>query len=337
MSISYETAAEYINKIGLRSHVASNVVLVQKALERGIDVSRSESGRSFVLKHGSRSHWWRGGNSSLNSQLAKRVSQYKSATNALLATRDIATTRSFLFDREDEKLAWQWAQKFSSVVIKPNDGQGGKDVHLDISDETKFHKMFQFVAKKYNHVLVEPYFVGEQIRCLMVDYELAAAAHMRPASVVGDGTTSLKTLITQKNKARASHPSHEDLSQLPWTLPFSAKQTNKRGDVPAPGERVFLSNVSNLQRGGDSVDITETIPDSYVGFAKNVVQAMPGMRLAGVDIILTQEGKEFSPVVLEINTSPQLSIHHFPWEGNGQDVASKVLDAMFPQTKSASN
>lgn len=330
MSTTYAESVKFIEQLGMKSRVASNVVLVQKALDRGIKPTRSDSGRSFVLKQGTRTHWWRGGNSSLNSQLAKRVSQHKSVTNALLSAQDIATTRSFLFGPDDLALAWQWAQKFPSVVVKPDNGQGGKDVHLNITDETDFFSAFRRISKIYGGVLVEPHFVGEQIRCLMVDYQLAAAALMRPASVEGDGKSSLAKLIKQKNIARADHLSHENLSQLPLALPFRAKQPLNRGDVPRVGERVFLSNVSNLQRGGDSVDITSSLDNSHVRFAEKVVRAAPGMRLAGVDIILTKEGKTEVPIVLEVNTSPQLSIHHFPWEGDSQDVASKVLDAMFP-------
>lgn len=334
MTVSYEDATTYIRSLGFQGKVASNIVLVQNALQRNIKVARSSNGRAITLTDGQRNHWWRGGNSSLNTRLAKRVSQYKSVTNALLQSQGIKTTNTFLFEADDVEVAWLWAQKFDSVVVKPDDGQGGSDVFLDISDRDEFAEKFNFIAEKYEHgVLVEPFFPGNQVRCLVVNNKVVAATLMRQASVLGDGKSNLTKLVKAKNKERASHESHEAIDFSPGVITFLDKQGLNPRSVPKRGERVFLSNVSNLQRGGDSVDITGTLSETQIDFVQKVARAIPGMRLAGVDVIFDINGNADESVVLEVNTSPQLSIHHFPWEGEPQNVAGHVLDAMFPAAR----
>lgn len=36
--------------------------------------------------------------------------------------------------------------------------------------------------------------------------------------------------------------------------------------------------------------------------------------------------------ILELNANPMISMHHYPWIGTKRDVASKVIDGMFPST-----
>ena len=36
--------------------------------------------------------------------------------------------------------------------------------------------------------------------------------------------------------------------------------------------------------------------------------------------------------MLEVNASPMITGHHYPWAGEGRDVAGMLLDALFPST-----
>lgn len=47
-------------------------------------------------------------------------------------------------------------------------------------------------------------------------------------------------------------------------------------------------------------------------------------------MLLPRDGAGTGPCVLEVNSSPMISGHHFPWVGQERDVAGILLDAMLP-------
>lgn len=333
MPTTFDDAIIHLKHLGFHKMVYSNVVLVQEALERGIHIQKSASGRSILLQNGNRKHWWRGGNCSLNTNLMKRVSLYKSATNALLRAQGINTANSQLFEADDLAVAWLWAQKYGSVVLKPDAGQGGSDVFVGVSEEKDFAQKFEYIAARYGgKVIIEPYFAGDQYRCLAVNGKVVAVSWMRPASIVGDGKSKISKLVRMKNKERKNHESHEPLLLTDIEESFLATQGLSKASIPAEGERVFISNISNLQRGGDSIDATGTLSEVQQERVQEVISALPGMKLGGIDLMFNVEGQPSQTVVLEVNTSPQLSIHHFPWEGEARNVAANVVDTFFPET-----
>lgn len=70
---------------------------------------------------------------------------------------------------------------------------------------------------------------------------------------------------------------------------------------------------------------------------ERAARSISGLRVAGFDVLLPR-GKQIEGVkasILEINANPMISMHHFPWEGSPRDVATAVLDSMFPKTKNA--
>lgn len=329
--VSYKEAAEYIKQLGFVGRVPSNVVLVQEALKRGIEVSKTANGRAFHLQHNGRSHWWRGGNNSLNTRLSKKITQYKSATNALLYAQGISTTRSFMFEQRELPVALKLAELYGPLVLKPDDSQGGRDVFLEVETKDEFSEIFSYIADKYNgRVLIEPFYKGEQVRFLFISGEVAAISLMRPANVIGDGRSNIGKLVRAKNRLRKRHPSHDLMKLGENEVNYLRKRGLDPESVPKKDERIYLSSLSNLQQGGDSVDITDDVSESTISDVKRVVRAIPGLRVAGVDVLLNVEKNRSGFVVLEVNCSPQLSIHHFPWEGEPRNVAAKVIDAFFP-------
>lgn len=324
---NYDAALEHLGNLNYETKVFSTVILVAEALNRGISVAKTQTGKGLTLSFGNRTRTWRTGRIPLNSMLSRRLCNFKNATSALLAAQGVAAADNRLFGAGQQDEAWRWAEQRLPVVIKPNNGLQGRDVQVGIDEPTRFGNVYSALARKYGRVLVEKQYTGVQYRCFFVARELVAAAEMRPASVVGDGRSTTSKLIEEKNVRRRGHRSH-------WPLPSAADPYLDLPDpyehVPAHGERVHLTEVSNLQRGGDAIDSTESMTVAQLQFLQSVTAAIPDLRIAGIDVILGAGAPE--NIVLEINANPQMSIHHLPWEGQPRNVAHAVVDELFPET-----
>lgn len=220
------------------------------------------------------------------------------------------------------------------VVVKPANGIMGRNVFVGVHKKRDFLAAFETVsAADKGKILVEKFYEGVEHRCLVVDRRLIAVTRRRPASVLGDGVHSVAELVELKNVDRG--PIHLDVR-----LDDSAEELLSRSgmtpdSIPGAGQRIFLRSTSNLHQGGDALDATDELSAEEAGIAESVARAIPGARCIGVDILFPREPGQGTARVIEVNTNPMVSMHHFPYEGQPRNVAGAIIDAMFPSTKDA--
>ncbi len=98
---------------------------------------------------------------------------------------------------------------------------------------------------------------------------------------------------------------------------------------------------SNISTGGDSVDMTDFIPDFYKEIAVKAAQTL-NAKICGVDMIIDipKETEQLNQVrvpgnlpyaIIEANFNPMMSMHIFPAIGKSRDVAHAILIALFPE------
>src|SRR5699024_3283117 len=95
------------------------------------------------------------------------------------------------------------------------------------------------------------------------------------------------------------------------------------------GETVYLKGESNISAGGDSIDVTDSIRPEVREVAVAAVKAIPDLHHAGVDMIVNEQ----EAVVIEINSTGSTALHTFPLYGESQNVAEKIIDYYFTETK----
>ncbi|GAA1808193.1 ATP-grasp domain-containing protein [Nesterenkonia flava] len=322
-------AQEEMTRHGIRKRLElwTDVAIVAGALKRGIELQPSPK-RHIVLRHAGKNFRWPEG---LNVPLARRATQLKEVTSRLLRSKGINAPENAVFGPEDVARALAWAAPIFPVVVKPFEANMGRGVHVNINNETSFRQAFSRVAADFGHVLVEDFAPGVEHRVLVVDYTVVAATRRVPANVVGDGEQSVAELAEIKS---------QDLGRIHKKIVLDdmvADYLRRRGlsidSVPAAGEQVFLRGTSNLHTGGDAVDATEQLKPEEIEFAERAARAIPGLRLAGLDLLLPRGGQGSEPSVLEINPKPMISMHHFPREGTPRDAAGAILDVVFPSTR----
>lgn len=309
----------------------SNRMLVREAQNRGIDFEILPKKR-FRMSHGSKRYLVRRGKVShaYNSLLAIKTTGLKEVTSRLLRSRGYPAPENVVFSKEERYRAWNWAKSILPVVIKPYNGTMGRSVFVNINNEKEFTACFDKVGEKYDHVLIEEFVDGEEYRFTFVKNEIVAVAKRIPANVVGDGNHTVEQLIEHKNEERKArkNPIHKQLVLDEESKRILKKHHLSPTYIPAIGEVAYLRENSNVSTGGDAIDVTNQVDDDIKKGVSKAIRSIPGLRVCGVDVII--KGESF--YILEVNSHPMLSMHHYPWEGERRDVIGKVLDGMFPQT-----
>jgi len=311
----------------------TNALLVREAANRGLSVARHDEKRMFYFEDGNgRRFAWRNGYTTWNTRLSQRVAQHKDVCSRILTAYGVPATENQVFDHGDAGRAWLWAESLGTLVVKPVDGLKGRNVHVGINDRDEFLDAFYDVAKHHKgRVLVEKFYSGVEHRCFVVNGRMVGAIRRRPANVLGDGISTIAALIDEKNQDRG--PIHLRLPVDATTTRVLATVGRNLDSVPSRGERVYVRKASNIHQGGDAIDATDDLSSEEISIAEAAARAIPGCRSVGLDLLVPRNPGETDIRVLELNTNPMVSMHHFPLEGKPRDVAGAIIDGMFPKTR----
>lgn len=328
LSDTYEYLIKHDIKGGLTSTLIAN-----RAMAKGIRVA-PDSKRRLSMQVGKSRIWFDGARSNLNNLLARRCTRYKDVTSRLLQNHGVKTPDNLAFASNQIHEAWAWASYQSPVVVKPPNEGMGSSVHVGLWEFDEFEKAFTAVASISEKVLVERFVPGVEHRVLLIYGKVAAAARRVPANVIGDGTSTIAELIEQKNELRteSQNPVHYQIPIDDVVVQELKKRRFTLESVPEHDQRVWLRPNSNVHSGGDGVDATDELSPAEIAMAEAVATAIPGLRLAGVDMLLPRDGHGVEPHVLEVNSSPMITGHHYPWVGQSRDAAGMLVDAMFPRS-----
>ncbi|MCD2137390.1 ATP-grasp domain-containing protein [Salinicoccus halitifaciens] len=261
----------------------------------------------------------------------------KGRTNEFLSKAGVPIPlgKEFGEDVADEVILGYAKQINFPLVLKPTDGRAGRGVYAGIKNEQDLKHALKAVRVNlgYKNILVQQYVTGDEVRIYVLDGRVLAASNRRPANILGDGTSTVKELIVRKNILRKKVPSlyfrpikidkevHDALKNAGYTME----------SIPKKDERIFLRRISNLSRGGESVDITDKLTPEQRSIAIRATKAIPGLVQCGVDMIINEETG--SGVILELNTRPGIGNHLFPVEGTATDIPKEILNYYIPETK----
>ena len=225
------------------------------------------------------------------------------------------------------------------IVLKPLDGNHGKGASINVKNWEDAVAGLAY-AKKYSHrIIVEKFITGFDFRVLIIDNKLVAAAKRVPAHVVGNGKDTIQQLIDTTNLDPRRGYGHENvLTEIDVdrdTLDLLEKLNYTLETVPKSGEIVYLKSTANLSTGGTSVDVTDMMHPENIFLCERISRVI-GLDICGVDIMaenLTQPLKENGGCILEVNAAPGFRMHLAPSEGLPRNVASPVIDMLYPPGK----
>ncbi|MCC5903053.1 MAG: acylphosphatase [Halomonas sp.] len=223
---------------------------------------------------------------------------------------------------------------FKKVVVKPVSGTQGRGVVTGIKSQEQLERLLNEYS--YEKFLIEEEVSGKEYRYYVADGRVVAVAGRDPANVIGNGKSTIRALIKEKNKERQRNP---HLASRLIKLGIIARNYLAENGmspeyVPPAGEKVYISPSANFSTGGDSLDATDLVSDSSKLVAIQAAEAL-GLPNTGVDIINVDDNGDEKSYVIEVNARAQIGSHSFPMVGAGQDnlVAEAIIDAYFPEKK----
>jgi len=269
------------------------------------------------------------------SNIAVDIACDKEQTKRMLDAASIPVAKgSICVDEEDLE---ETIKKIGyPIVIKPLDGNHGKGASINVTNWEDALDGLSYAKKYSRRVIVERFITGFDFRVLVIDNKVIAAAQRVPAHVVGDGQHSIQWLIDETNKDPRRGYGHENvLTEITVdrdTEELLEKLNYTLDTVPAHGEIVFLKSTANLSTGGTSIDVTDKMHPENVFMSERISRVI-GLDICGIDIMaenLTEPLKENGGVILEVNAAPGFRMHLAPAEGLPRNVASPVIDMLYP-------
>ena len=222
------------------------------------------------------------------------------------------------------------------IVIKPINGNHGRGITINIDNWEDALAGFEAAKAVSRSVIVEKYITGDDYRLLVIDYKLVAAAKRTPAHVVGDGKSTIQELIDKVNEDPRRGYGHEKVLTM-ITVNEMTKNILKAHDYTVdtvlPKDEVLnLKDTANLSTGGTATDVTDLVHPDNVFMAERIARVI-GLNICGIDLMTTDVSKPVSQTggaVLEVNAGPGFRMHLAPTEGLPRNVASHVIDMMYP-------
>ncbi|MFE1748353.1 cyanophycin synthetase [Coleofasciculus sp. H7-2] len=224
------------------------------------------------------------------------------------------------------------------IVLKPLDGNHGRGITIDITDLKQAEEAYDAAstASKTRSVIIERYYTGRDHRVLVVNGKLVAVAERVPAHVVGDGTSRIEQLIELTNSDPHRGEGHDNiLTKIEvdrTTFTLLQRQGYTLETVLPAGEICYLRATANLSTGGIAVDRTDEIHPENIWLCERVAKII-GLDIAGIDVVTSDISKplrEVDGVIVEVNAAPGFRMHVCPSQGLPRNVASPVLDMLFP-------
>ncbi|WP_297422820.1 cyanophycin synthetase [Clostridium sp.] len=221
------------------------------------------------------------------------------------------------------------------VVLKPQCGNKGQGVVLNIKNQKQLVDSYMNLRKSQKDIIIEKYFEGKDYRVCVVNYKVVAASLRIAPFVIGDGKNNLRELINIINEDPLRGEDHE---KALTKIKINSELTScllKRGFtldyIPEDGEKILLRENANLSTGGMAVDCTDDICEENIEYCINAAKTLE-LDICGVDICTKDIGvplEENNGVILEINAAPGIRMHHYPSKGKARNVGKAILEMLY--------
>ena len=308
--------------------------IVYAAVARGIPYRRLTEGSMVQFGWGSKQRRIQAAETDWTSAIAESIAQDKELTKSLLQAAVVPVPIGRPVDNAED--AWAAACEIGvPVVVKPQDGNQGKGVTVNLSTRAQIEAAYNSALRFSDEILVERYLPGQDHRILVVGNKLVAAARREPPMVIGDGVHTVRELVDKVNADPRRGTGHAtSLTKIRFddiALARLAESGLTAESVPARGLRVILRNNANLSTGGSATDVTD---DVHPDFAARAIAAarMVGLDICGVDIVcnnVLRPLEEQGGGIVELNAAPGLRMHLQPSYGKGRAVGEAIIAHMF--------
>jgi GNAT-family acetyltransferase (TIGR03103 family) len=300
-------------------------IIADEALRRGIWVEVLDAGTGEMrLTHGGRSVITRESLSEFTSAIAMCRCDDKRLTRRLVSEADITVPRARLatFDKDD----YDFLNEVGEVVVKPTRGEQGKGITVGVHAENAPDELDAALARareQYPEVLIEQRVAGNDLRLVVIDGRVVAAALRLPPEIIGTGEHSVRDLIVAESRRRSAATGGESRIPIDEITEATVAEAGWMLDDVLPQRiRLRVRHTANLHQGGTIHDVTPKVNPELCRVAVAAAEAI-GIPVTGIDLLVPDvAGDEYA--FIEANERPGLANHE------PQPTAAAFIDYLFP-------
>jgi glutamate--cysteine ligase len=340
MARKYLTASRDVNYnfYGLEDMELSTQLLLREAVKRGVSFEILDRKENFVRfrKDDNTRYVKQATKTSLDNYASILAMENKLVTKKILEEHKIRVPKGLEYTSAEVAKSDFLIHRGKPVVIKPNQTNFGLGITIlkENSDEAVFRRAVDIAFEHDTTILVEEFISGKEFRFFVIGDEVVGILHRVPANVTGNGAKTIRELVELKNqdplRGKGYHTPLEKIQTGEAEAMFLKPQNKDFDTVPALGEVVYLRENSNISTGGDSIDFTDDIPDSYKRIAVRAAKAL-NVVITGLDMIIPDvlaEATDDNYAIIELNFNPAIHIHCHPFQGKNRKLNEKLMDAL---------
>jgi GNAT-family acetyltransferase (TIGR03103 family) len=300
-------------------------IIAEEARRRGISVRviDAEWGE-LALSHGGRELVTRESLSELTTAIAMSRCDDKRVTRRVLEDAGLRVPRGQRASTPEEDA--EFLGEVGSLVVKPAKGEQGDGITVGVTDAGALREAVEEARRFSPTVLLEEVVEGKDLRVIVIQGEVVAAATRKPAMVVGTGRHTIAELIEKQSRRRAAATEGE--SRIPvdaHTEATVAEAGHAMDDVLPEGAQLQVRRTANLHTGGTIHDVTEQLHPALAQASVRAARALD-IPVVGLDLLVPAVD-EPEYVFIEANERPGLANHE------PQPTAERFIDLLFPQTR----
>ncbi|MDO3682959.1 N-acetylglutaminylglutamine synthetase [Micromonospora sp. C28ISP2-4] len=300
-------------------------IVADEAMRRGIRVEVTDPHwGELKLTTGGRTIHTRESLSELTSAVAMSRCDDKRVTRRILTEAGLSVPRGRTATGEPDDVAF--LNDVGLVVVKPARGEQGNGITVGVRTPEALTAAVELARRFCPDVLIEELRAGEDLRVVVIDHEVVAAAVRRPAQITGDGVHDITELIERQSRRRAAATGGE--SRIPvddMTREVVAEAGYRMHDVLPEGEVLAVRRTANLHTGGTIHDVTAELHPAIAEACVTASRALD-IPVTGLDLLVPAPDQP-EHVFIEANERPGLANHE------PQPTAERFVDLLFPGTR----
>ncbi|WP_044478595.1 bifunctional glutamate--cysteine ligase GshA/glutathione synthetase GshB [Paenibacillus antibioticophila] len=320
----------------------STQILMFDAIQQGIEVEVLDRQDQFLkLQLKDHVEYVKNGNmTSKDSYVSALIMENKTVTKKILQQHGFHVPKGEEFQTIEQALRSYDLFTSKSFVVKPKTTNYGLGISIfkEGANYEDYQKAITLAFKEDSSILIEEFIKGTEYRFFVLEDKVYAVLLRIPANIKGDGNHTIQELVIQKNRDPLRGRDHRtplESLQLGELESLMLKGQGYRMDsIPSNGEMIYLRENSNISTGGDSIDVTDQIPEDYKKIAVDAVSAL-GVKICGIDLII--ENTEVPATnknaygIIEANFNPSMYMHVFPHKGKPRRLTMHVIHFLFPE------
>jgi len=220
------------------------------------------------------------------------------------------------------------------LVVKPDSGSLSQNVFPNMQTAAQLQQAAAVIEVSGGVIKLESQIEGRDYRVLIINHQYAGCVERRPASVVGDGQSTILELFHQRNQEPGRgdyNDEHTTLHQLVFDQ-TSRRLLERAGytlqTILPTGERFYLQEKITAVKGADYVDYTEQLHPSIIQACIEFSYQFSTLTL-GFDLITTDISRpldETGGAFNEYNFLPYVDLHEQCNVGQQRPVCRLIWD-----------